>query len=88
MSREREVNMPYQINVVNIKINGNTQNGNIDIGSTVHNSHTSNTKLFGANFSQGDFSPTLSQMNTGNIDSDVSDQDQNANPSLPNVNQI
>jgi hypothetical protein len=80
--------MPYQINIINIKVNGNTQNGNIDIGPTVHNSHTSNAKLVGANFSQGDFSPTFSQMNTGNLDTDVSDQDQNANPSLPNVNQI
>ncbi|MEN9094622.1 spore germination protein, partial [Bacillus subtilis] len=32
--------MPYQINIANIKINGVTQNGNIDVGPTVHNSHT------------------------------------------------
>ncbi|WP_033829145.1 spore germination protein [Bacillus andreraoultii] len=80
--------MPYQINILNIKVNGNTQNANIDIGPTVHNSHTSNTKFYGANFSQGDLSPTFSQMNTGNLDADVSDQDQNANPSLPNTIQL
>ncbi|WP_032680416.1 spore germination protein, partial [Bacillus subtilis] len=34
--------MPYQINIANIKINGVTQNGNIDVGPTVHNSHTAN----------------------------------------------
>ncbi|WP_062349944.1 spore germination protein [Bacillus kwashiorkori] len=80
--------MPYQINIFNIKVNGVTQNGNFDIGPTVHNSHTANTKLFGANFSQGDFSPTSSQMNTSILDPDVSDQDQNANPSLPITGQI
>jgi hypothetical protein len=80
--------MPYQINIFNIKVNGATQNGNIDIGPTVHNSHTSNTKLIGANFSQGDFSPTFSQMNSGMFDTDVSDQDQIANPSMPIANQI
>lgn len=40
--------MPYQINIANIKINGVTQNGNIDVGPTVHNSHTANSKYFGA----------------------------------------
>ncbi|WP_250621757.1 spore germination protein, partial [Bacillus subtilis] len=52
--------MPYQINIANIKINGVTQNGNIDVGPTVHNSHTANSKYFGANFSLGDLSPTSS----------------------------
>jgi hypothetical protein len=80
--------MPYQINIFNIKVNGATQNGNIDIGPTVHNSHTANAKFIGANFSQGDFSPTFSQMNSGIIDTDVSDQDQIANPSMPIANQI
>ena len=80
--------MPYQINIFNFKVNGATQNGNIDIGPTVHNSHTANTKLFGANFSFGDFSLTSSLNNTGVLDPDVSDQDQIANPSLPMVNQV
>ncbi|WP_313800621.1 spore germination protein [Cytobacillus sp.] len=80
--------MPYQINIFNIKVNGATQNGNIDIGPTVHNSHTANSKFVGANFSLGDFSPTFSQMNSVIIDTDVSDQDQIANPSMPIANQL
>lgn len=79
--------MPFQINIFNIKINGMTQNGNFDFGPVVHNSHTANTKLFGANFSLGDLSPVSSQMNTGVLDPDVSDQDQISNPSLPIVRQ-
>ncbi|GIO26963.1 spore germination protein [Ornithinibacillus bavariensis] len=80
--------MPYQINIIGIKVNGMTQNGNLDIGPTVHNSHTSNTKMFGANFSLGDLSANGSQLNTFIIDPDVSDQDQIANPSLPMVGQV
>ncbi|NYE08695.1 hypothetical protein F4694_005544 [Bacillus niacini] len=80
--------MPYQINIFNIKVNGANQNGNIDIGPTVHNSHTANSKFIGANFSLGDFSPTFSQMNSGMLDTDVSDQDQIANPSMPIANQV
>jgi hypothetical protein len=80
--------MPLQINIFNIMTNGVTQNGNIDVGSTVQNSHTANSKYFGANFSLGDFSPTGSWMNTGVLDPDVSDQDQIANPSFPVGNQI
>jgi Spore germination protein gerPA/gerPF len=80
--------MPYQINILGIKVNGVTQNGNVDIGPTVHNSHTSNLKLFGANFSLGDLSATGSQQNTIVVDPDVSDQDQIANPSLPMVGQV
>ncbi|HYK71593.1 MAG TPA: spore germination protein [Pseudoneobacillus sp.] len=80
--------MPYQINIFNIKVNGMSQNANIDVGPTVHNSHTANTKLVGANFSLGDLSPSGSQMNTGMLDPDISDQDQIANPSAPIANQI
>lgn len=80
--------MPYQINIFNIKVNGVTQNGNVDIGPTVHNSHTANSKLNGANFSFGDFAVTCSQMNTCIIDPDVSDQDQIANPSMPGTIQV
>lgn len=80
--------MPNQINIFNFKINGATQNGSVDIGPTVHNSHTANSKFVGANFSLGDFSPATALMNSGNIDTDVSDQDQIANPSIPIANQI
>ena len=80
--------MPYVINIGTFKVNGATQNGNVDIGPTVHNSHTANTKLYGANFSLGDFSPASSQMNSGVVDTDGSDQDQIANPSFPMANQV
>lgn len=80
--------MPFQINVFNIKVNGITQNGNLDVGPTVHNSHTANSKNFGVNFSLGDLSPASSILNTGILDPDVSDQDQIANPSAPIANQI
>lgn len=80
--------MPFQINVFNIKVNGVTQNGNLDIGPTVHNSHTANSKNFGVNFSLGDFSPSSSLLNTAILDPDFSDQDQIANPSAPISNQI
>ncbi|RWZ52375.1 spore germination protein [Halobacillus fulvus] len=80
--------MPYAINIFNMKTNGVTQNGNVDIGPTVHNSHTANSKFYGANFSLGDFSPTGSCMGNGVLDSDVSDQGQIANPSQPFTNQL
>ncbi|ADM36616.1 spore germination protein [Bacillus spizizenii] len=80
--------MPYQINIANIKVNGVTQNGNVDIGPTLHSSHTANSKYFGANFSLGDFSPASSLLNTGNLDTDVSDQDKIGNFSAPIANQI
>ncbi|KKK39046.1 hypothetical protein WQ57_04455 [Mesobacillus campisalis] len=80
--------MPYQINIFNLKVNGANQNGNIDIGPTVHNSHTANSKFIGANFSMGDFSPPSAVQNSGNLDTDVSDQGQIGNPSMPVANQI
>lgn len=42
--------------VHNMKTNIITQNGNINIGSSVQNSHTSNLKVAGASFSFGDHS--------------------------------
>lgn len=80
--------MPYQINIFNIKVNGIANNGNVDVGPTVHNSHTANSKNFGVNISLGDFAPASSLLNTGVFDPDFSDQDQIANPSIPVANQI
>lgn len=80
--------MPYFINIFGIKTNGITQNGNLDIGATIHNSHTANSKLIGVNISLGDISPSSSFMGNSYVDPDVSDQDQIANPSLPISNQI
>ncbi|MBV7504045.1 spore germination protein [Bacillus sp. sid0103] len=80
--------MPYFINIFNIKTNGITQNGNLDIGATIHNSHTANSKFIGANFSLGDLSPTSSIMGNCQLDPDISDQDQIFNPSFPMSNQF
>ena len=41
--------MPYFINILNMKTNGINQNGNIDIGGNIQNSHTANSKFIGAN---------------------------------------
>ncbi|SFC77265.1 Spore germination protein gerPA/gerPF [Bacillus sp. OV322] len=80
--------MPQQINIFNIKTNSITTNANFDIGPTVHNSHTSNFKIIGANFSFGDISPAGSSMANGVWDPDFSDQDQIANPSMPITSQL
>ncbi|RXT07992.1 spore germination protein [Ammoniphilus sp. CFH 90114] len=80
--------MPFVINIFNMKTNSVAQNGNIDIGGVVHNSHTANSKYIGANLSFGDVSPSNSLMTTSNVDTDVSDQDQISNPSLPITNQL
>jgi hypothetical protein len=80
--------MPFVINIFNMKTNRVTKNGNIDVGGTIHNSHTANTKNIGVNISLGDFSPTTSWMASGYFDTDVSDQDQIMNPSLPITNQF
>ncbi|WP_059171703.1 spore germination protein [Bacillus sp. FJAT-27445] len=42
-----------------IKTNIIAQNGNINIGSTLQNSHTSNFKMAGASFAFGDFSKVI-----------------------------
>lgn len=80
--------MPFQINIFNIKTNAINNNGNIDFGPIVQNSHTSNTKLVGTNAAFGDLSPSSSLNLNGYTDIDVSDQDQIANPSAPILNQI
>jgi len=73
--------MSNQINIFNLHVNGMTQNASINIGRILHNSHTANVKLFGANFSMGDFSPANSVIITVTQDSDISDQGQIENPS-------
>jgi hypothetical protein len=80
--------MPFQINIFNIKTNAINNNANISLGPAVHNSHTANSKLFGANIGFGDFSPTGAISTNGVADIDVSDQDQIANPSSPIANQF
>lgn len=80
--------MPFQINVFNFKVNSLSHNANIDVGPTVHNSHTANSKWVGSNMALGDLSPTTSITANGVADIDVSDQDQIANPSTPITNQV
>jgi hypothetical protein len=80
--------MPYFINILTMKTNGITRNGNLDIGAVIQNSHTANSKLYGANFSLGDLSPSTSLMGNGSLDTDITDQGQFANPSLPFANQF
>lgn len=80
--------MPFLINIANMKTNGVTNNGNIDIGGTVQNSHTANSKLVGAVFALGDLSPVFGYINSAMIDPDISDQGQIANPSQPAANQF
>lgn len=75
--------MPYFIQFFNMKTNGVNMNGNIDVGPTLQNSHTANTKSMGANFSIGDFDLSNSLMVNCAVDPDVSDQDQISNPSFP-----
>ncbi|MBW5446369.1 spore germination protein [Cohnella sp. CFH 77786] len=80
--------MPFFINISVMKTNGVNSNANLDVGATVHNSHTANSKFIGENRSFGDFSPTLALMNNNVLDTDISDQDQIANPSAPITAQI
>lgn len=80
--------MPYSINIINMKTNGVTMNGNIDVGPTLHNSHTANTKSVGACLSLGDFAPSSSLMFNNNYDPDLNDQNQIANPSAPFTPQL
>ncbi|WP_428911581.1 spore germination protein [Niallia sp. Krafla_26] len=73
--------MSNQIKIYNLVVNGLTQNANIDVGRNIQNSHTSNLKLSGANFSMGNFSPAKALINTNVQDPDISDQGQIGNPS-------
>ncbi|HET7658159.1 MAG TPA: spore germination protein [Bacillales bacterium] len=75
--------MPYFIQFFNMKTNGVTMNGNIDVGPTVQNSHTANTKSIGANFNIGDFTIANSLMCNRGVDPDISDQGQISNPANP-----
>lgn len=73
--------MYNQINVFILHVNGMIQNENFNIGRTLQNSHTANVKIFGANFSMGDFSPANSMIIMRTQDSDISDLGQIENPS-------
>jgi hypothetical protein len=71
------------IKVGKIQVNGVTQNGNVDVGPIVHNSHTANSKYVGVCFTMGDFSQAKCIMYNWVKSSAVSDQGQIENPSSP-----
>jgi hypothetical protein len=73
--------MSNQINIFNLYVNGMAQNANINIGRTLQNSHTANMKIFGANFSMGDYSPVSSVIIMGIQATGISEQGQTENPS-------
>ncbi|WP_100330668.1 spore germination protein [Bacillus xiapuensis] len=80
--------MPSIINIYSLKINNISNNGSINIGDALHNSHTANTKSQGANSSFGDISPTESNMENVFIDPDVNDMGDIANPANVNAAQL
>jgi hypothetical protein len=66
--------LPTVINIFNMKINSITNNASVNIGESLHNSHTANTKAQGTNASFGDVSPPRATMKNMYIDPDVNDQ--------------
>jgi hypothetical protein len=72
---ETEVRLlPTVINIFNLKINNITNNASVNIGESLHNSHTANTKAQGTNASFGDVSPPRAAMKNIYIDPDMNDQ--------------
>ncbi|WP_028399088.1 spore germination protein [Ectobacillus panaciterrae] len=77
--------MAFFINVFKNKVNGISQNGNVDFGTNTQNSHTANSKTVGACFILGDCCSSNILTINEFIDCDVSDQSQSDNPSSPEV---
>ncbi|WP_071459847.1 spore germination protein [Bacillus massilinigeriensis] len=74
------------INIYSLKINNISNNGSLNIGDSLHNSPTANTKSQGQNASYGDYAPPTAAMENVFIDPDLNDQGDIADPS--NVNSI
>ncbi|MFD0049501.1 spore germination protein [Actinomycetes bacterium NPDC127524] len=66
--------MQTVINIYSLKINNISSNGSINIGESLHNSPTANTKSQGQNSSYGDFAPPHAVMENVFIDPDLNDQ--------------
>ncbi|GMB08162.1 spore germination protein GerPA/GerPF [Thermolongibacillus altinsuensis] len=79
--------MPSIINIYMIKINNISNNGSVNIGETLNNAPTANSKLQGQNASYGDLSPTAAGMENVFIDPDVNDLGDIANPANVNATQ-
>ncbi len=77
--------MPIFINIYSIKINSIATNGAFNIGESLLNSPTANTKSQGQNASFGDVSPTSSGMENVFIDPDMNDMNEVANPANANT---
>ncbi|MFE0625046.1 spore germination protein [Priestia aryabhattai] len=73
--------MPYFIIVGNVLTNSITQNGNLDFGHRLHNSHKANSKLVWTCFSFDNTSSLVAHMINNNCDPDISDQGQVDNTS-------
>ncbi|MFC0211643.1 spore germination protein [Paenibacillus chartarius] len=67
------------ITIFSIKINSITSNASVNIGESLHNSHTANSKSTGENASYGDHAPTVANMKSLYIDPDVNDQNEYLN---------
>ncbi|WP_248930544.1 spore germination protein [Paenibacillus hamazuiensis] len=65
--------MPSVINIFYMKINSIASNGSVNIGESLHNSPTANTKSQGLNASYGDTAPPQANMKNIYIDPDVND---------------
>jgi len=66
--------MSFIVNISQIKVNSVANNASIDVGPCIHNSHASNTKIWGSNMSSGDHTPTTSTSMNHVFDADVNDQ--------------
>jgi hypothetical protein len=66
--------MPVNVNVFNVKVNSITNNGSLNVGPVIHNSHSARTKLFGGNSTIGDESPAEAFMKNAVHDADFVDQ--------------
>lgn len=64
------------ITIFSIKINNISQNASVNIGESLHNSHSAPNKITGYNAAYGDCSPTTANMKTIYIDPDVNDQNE------------
>lgn len=80
--------MQTVINIFSLKINSVSNNGSVNIGEALHNSHTANTKSQGQNASFGDFAPSSAAMENVFIDPDVNDMGDIANPANVLSNQM
>ena len=79
---------PQVLNIYSLKINNISNNGSLNIGDTLHNSHSANSKLTGVNSSYGETSPTTAGMETVYIDPDLNDQGDIGNPANVNAKQV